>query len=286
MPTTTYRYAVRDSLRKLRIKLGLRKPLPAPEPAAPSHQVYHDVGFADAIGAGWFNHAKQELFTGFPITGTDTVIDVGCGHGGNLKFCANYAKRAIGIDISPDRVQSTRSALEQAGIKDFDVIQSDGNPLPIASNTIDKIVCTEVLEHVDDPQLTMGELVRIGKPGALYMLSVPGQASENIMKAVAHPACFEKPNHIRVFSDTDFEDLVKSSGLIIERHEYFSFYWAVWHALVWTSATDYDSGTHPVLDAWAQTWRQLSDLPDGRKCIAELDKALHKSQIIIARKPI
>ena len=51
MPTTTYRYAVRDSLRKLRIKLGLRKPLPTPEPAAPSHQVYHDVGFADAIGA-------------------------------------------------------------------------------------------------------------------------------------------------------------------------------------------------------------------------------------------
>ena len=61
------------------------------------------------------------------------------------------------------------------------------------SESIDKIICTEVIEHVDDPMVALRELMRVGKPGALYLLSVPGQRSEELIKSVAPAYWFESP---------------------------------------------------------------------------------------------
>lgn len=302
-----YRYLVRDRLREIRTKLGLRRPklaatvaaapdvqpeLVVPEPvtqapATPELPVTYsrDIGFQDYLRRGWFNHETRELCPGFVINATDTVLDMGCGPGSFLKFCATYAAHAVGVDISPSCVQAAEQALKDAGVESFKVIQSDGNPLPLPSNLADKIVCTEVFEHVDDPRDAIRELVRVGKPGATYMLSVPGQLSEEILKEVAPAACFEKPNHIRIFSTESFRELVEQSGLEVQAHEFIGFYGAVWHAMIWKSGADYDIGSHPVLDRWAQTWETLMALPGGQACIAALDRALHKSQVIIARKP-
>lgn len=277
-----YRYLVRDSLRVVRTALKLRKPMPAEQGRA----LYGAVGHRDSARAGWYKEDTRELFEGFPIQPSDTVVDVGCGLGGNLSFCARFAKYAIGVDIDPKQVEATANRLKDAGLSNFKTLVSDGNPLPIESGTADKVVCTEVLEHVDDPAQTMRELVRIGKPGALYFLSVPGAASEEVLRPIAPAACFEKPNHIRVFDYDGFETLVSASGLQIEKHALFSFYWALWHAMLWTAAVDYDKGTHPALDHLARAWDELLKLPDGKKCIDELDRVLHKSQIIIARKPL
>lgn len=290
----TYRYLVRDSLREVRTKLGLRR---HPEPQATiteslptsapeiSPTFSRDVGFRDSLRKGWFNNETRELFPGLVINTSDTVLDVGCGPGAFLKFCAQYASHSIGVDISASCVKAAEQALQAAGVKSFEVIESDGNPLPLTSDLADKIVCTEVFEHVDDPQAAMRELVRVGKPGATYMLSVPGQLSEAILKELAPAACFEKPNHIRVFSTEDFRALVEQAGLQIQTHEFVGFYWAVWHAMIWKCGADYDNGTHPVLEQWGRTWETLMALPEGNACIAALDRALHKSQVIIAKKP-
>lgn len=287
-PPARYRHIVRDSLRKIRTKIGLRRKdnqsrLPTEVAVAPTFS--RDVGFVDSVRRGWFNHSKRELFPGFSISPSDTVLDVGCGPGSFLQFCAKYASHSIGIDINPNCVEAAKQTLQQAGVSSFEIIQSDGNRLPVRDNSIDKIVCTEVFEHVDDPQLSMRELVRVGKPGALYMLSVPGELSEKILKEVAPASCFERPNHIRVFSSDEFRHLVESSGLKIESHEFCGFYWAVWHAMIWKCGIDYDTGTHPVLEQWARTWEALMALPEAEQCIGALERALHKSQIIIARKP-
>lgn len=293
-----YRYLVRDRLRELRTKLGLRRPkhsnttiaTPAASPDTPPQPEFsptysREVGFRDYLRKGWFNHETRELCPGFAIDATDTVLDMGCGPGSFLKFCAQYATHSVGVDINASCVQAAKQSLAEAGVNSFEVIQSDGNPLPLPSNLADKIVCTEVFEHVDDPHAAITELVRVGKPGATYMLSVPGQLSEQILKELAPAACFEKPNHIRVFSTEDFRKLVEESGLEVISHEFIGFYGAVWHALIWKCGADYDTGTHPVLDRWAQTWETLMALPGGNACIDALDRALHKSQIIIARKP-
>ena len=114
-----------------------------------------------------------------------------------------------------------------------------------AGEEFDKVICTEVMEHVDDPERFLAELVRVGKPGALYLLSVPDPASEQVQQLVAPPLYFEKPHHIRIFSRDDFRDLVNQSGLIVEKQTTYGFFWSIFWAFFWTCDQDLDEPWHP-----------------------------------------
>ena len=159
---------------------------------------YSDVGLRDAVRSGQFCNATGELFPGFPILSSDVVVDVGCGGGGNSFFCARFAAELIAVDIDPRAVATLAERLRAANIARYRVEVSDGNPLPIESQIADKVICTEVLEHVDDVKQFLRELVRIGKPGAQYLLSVPDPLSEIILMRVSPPSSYAKPNHIRI----------------------------------------------------------------------------------------
>ena len=244
---------------------------------------YSAIGMKDAIRNGWYAAQSTELCRGFAINSSDTVADIGCGDGGNIVFCARYASKVIAVDLDPRRLANTERRLQKDSKAQYVVHLSDGNPLPIDTGTIDKVICTEVLEHVDDPVRFIDELVRIGKPGAMYLLTVPDALCEQVLKQIAHPAAYQKPHHVRIFSRQEFESLAQAGGLQVIDHRYRSFYWAVWHALNWRCGAGM-TGHHPVLDYWAKAWAGLLELPRGEECARALDRAMPKSQIIIARK--
>lgn len=56
----------------------------------------------------------------------------------------------------------------------------------------------------------MAELVRVGQPGAQYLLTVPDPVAETVQKNLAPDSYFQKPNHIRIFQRDEFEQLVRS----------------------------------------------------------------------------
>lgn len=85
--------------------------LPAPaEPAAEKVDPYM-LGLHDAMLSGWFNQQTGELFTGFPVTPEDTLLDVGCGDGGNVHYCAMRGAKIIIADIDAAKVEATRQRL-------------------------------------------------------------------------------------------------------------------------------------------------------------------------------
>lgn len=167
----------------------------------------------------------------------------------------------------------------------FEAYQTDGASLKIADSAANRVVCTEVIEHVEDPTALMAELVRIGQPGALYLLSCPAPGAEAIFKRIAHPSYFERPNHIRIISQTEFSSLVESAGLIIERRLTRGFYQLLRMALFWGCPKLGADMRHPLLDSWAATWSLLLDQPNGQLIKNTLDDMLPSSQVIIARKP-
>jgi 2-polyprenyl-3-methyl-5-hydroxy-6-metoxy-1,4-benzoquinol methylase len=272
------------SVRKEAARLALRvarwcNPEPDVDPVS-----YGDVALRDACRGGWFRADTRELFEGFPIAPSDTLVDVGCGAGENAAFCAAFAARMILVDVDPKKIEATEQRLRSRGATNWQIILSNGNPLPIDAATADKVVCTEVLEHVPDTTQFMRELARIGKPGALYLISVPDALSEQVAKRVAPPEVFREPNHIRVIGRDELERLATDAGLRVQKHAFYGFYWAIWHTLVWKCDIDFDHGRHPALDHWTRAWNAVLDLPEGQQCKNALDEAMPKSQIIVARK--
>jgi SAM-dependent methyltransferase len=254
---------------------------------ASDQDISFNIGLKDAVFSGWYNQATGELFSGFPIGPHDIVLDVGCGTGGMDLFSARRGAHVILVDANADNVAAAKSRVsEECAEVRVEAHVSDANPLPLADGTATRVVCTEVLEHVDDPSALMRELVRVGQPGALYLITVPGTAQENMQKHLAHPTYFAKPNHIRIFDPESFASLIRDAGLRIEHTSAYGFFWSLWMMIFWQTEIPLFSGkSHPMLDLWAKTWNQVIDGRDGRKIQALLNQLLPKSQVIVASKP-
>ncbi|SEM61706.1 Ubiquinone/menaquinone biosynthesis C-methylase UbiE [Pseudomonas sp. ok272] len=255
------------------------------EPTAPTVDSFQ-LGLEDAVLSGWFNQQTDELYTGFKISAQDTVLDVGCGDGGNVHFCGMRGAKVICADIDAAKVAATAERLKDTPARDVECHVTDCNPLPLPDAIATRIVSTEVIEHVDDPAQFLAELVRVGQPGALYLLSVPHPSSENLQQGIAAEQYFQKPNHIRVISEDQFKQMVADAGLEVISHSQFGFYWSMWMLLFWEAKVDLNDANHPLLNHWAQMWRLILDTPRGPQLKQALDALVAKSQVIIARKPL
>jgi SAM-dependent methyltransferase len=266
-------------LRKLARRALGRPRIPKP------YEVIRDL---EARDFGWFNEDTRELLTGFPIGGADTVVDVGCGDGMSSEFAAvSCGAEVYAVDIDPEAVEAVHRRMKgKTPPRPFRVLLSDSDPLPLPDGVATRVLAQEVMEHVDDPRRFLDELVRVGRPGARYLLTVPDPASESLQKALAPECYWRKPNHLRVFARDEFDGLVQSCGLEIERRTHYSFYWSMWWALFWCDKGGFEFGSPgtPVLEHWNRTWVALMAAPNGPRIKQALDDFMPKSQVIIARK--
>jgi SAM-dependent methyltransferase len=244
------------------------------------------LGLRDMCLSGWYNHETNELMTDFRIGPDDIVVDVGCGDGGASNFCADKGAYVILADLNAERLAEAAARVAQKAAGRMETHVTDGNPLPLQNASVTRIICMEMLEHVDDPAAVMAELVRVGRPGARYLITVPDPVQETLLQHLAPSSYFEKPNHVRIFERAGFEELVRGAGLIIERRSFYGFFWAMWWLLFWECNLDFTSmPRHPVLDNWSRTWAAVLATEGGLKVKRLLDRFMPKSQVIVARKP-
>ena len=235
--------------------------------------------------SGWFNDETRELYQGFQILPEDVVLDVGCGDSPFVSFCAAQGAEVIFADIDAAKIASLHRKLAKSSARALLPLVTDANPLPLADGVASKVIAMEVLEHVDNPQQFMAELVRVGKPGARYLLTVPGVHHENVQKMLAPDSYFEKPNHIRIFQQGQLEKLATEAGLVVEASAGYGFYWSIWWYLFWACEQDLSDPWHPILENWTRTWLMLLQTDQGPRIKSVLDEVMPKSHAVVAKKP-
>ncbi|WP_434573429.1 class I SAM-dependent methyltransferase [Pseudomonas sp. Z3-6] len=275
---------------------GLRPPVePSPPPTAAVSP--RDAGLYDAMLDGWFCSETGELLKGFAITAEDTLLDVGCGEGVATLFAMRQGASVIFTDSEQDKVRDLARQVEAQAAAPFLGLVSNSLPLPLADGCANKIVCMEVLEHIHDPAPFMAELVRMGRPGAQYLLSVPASVGEHLQQGIAPPGYFQAPNHVQIFTAERFAALVEDAGLVIEHRQASGFFWVMGMIFFWASeraaGRDLEGAVRdriqapypPLMERWARLWQDLLAQPDGLAIKQGLDRFMPKSQVIIARKP-
>ncbi|MEC8646981.1 MAG: methyltransferase domain-containing protein [Candidatus Latescibacterota bacterium] len=98
----------------------------------------------------------------------DKILDIGCGLGFFLNTLARRGVRGFGMDFSQ------KSLTLAKGMTSGLFAQGDAQVLPYRDNSFDKIIFTDVIEHVFDDRAALQEIVRISKPGAMIALVTPG----------------------------------------------------------------------------------------------------------------
>lgn len=100
----------------------------------------------------------------------DTVLDVGCGEGFTLnKLKENKIGKAYeGIDYSEDAITIGRKLYPNLNLNKGDIYK-----LSYKDNSFDLVICSEVLEHLEEPEKGLKELIRVSKK--YILLSVPNE---------------------------------------------------------------------------------------------------------------
>jgi len=276
-----------------RIVHRLRTAPPSPltkQEQSEDEKVADELAILSLSTSGWYNMRRQELAPGFQITSADSVVDVGCGPGGASVFAAKQGAAVVSLDIDPATIEHLERRMTEVQPRSFQAFVSHCQPIPLAADHATVVLAMEVLEHVDDPANFLAELVRIGKPGARYLLSVPDPLSEAVQGKIAPAGYWSKPNHLRVFERDQFRGYVESAGLAVERQFFYGFYSSMWWSLRWAVREDDipfgHSGRSALLRDWNKTWKGLLSSPHGQHIWKALENALPKSQAIIAQKPL
>jgi SAM-dependent methyltransferase len=115
------------------------------------------------------------------------LLDLGCGNQPFRPWYAPLVKEVVAVDAVPG-----------PGVLQVDLAR----PLPFAGASFDTVLCTQVLEHVESPELAVAEIARVLRPGGHALVTVP----------FLYPT-HEAPYDFQRFTHHGLAGLVRRAGL-------------------------------------------------------------------------
>jgi 2-polyprenyl-3-methyl-5-hydroxy-6-metoxy-1,4-benzoquinol methylase len=127
-----------------------------------------------------------------------SVVDVGCGAGNLLRAVVEKAapERVLGIDYAAAGVRRAKELVPSGEFRAqslYDVRTTE---------TFDLVLCTEVLEHLRDPESAVDLLVRLCAGSGTILITVPDGAQD------------EWEGHRNFWSETHLEDFLRPRGSV------------------------------------------------------------------------
>lgn len=184
-------------------------------------------------------------FRDFPLNDGDIVLDLGCGEGRHVINTYLQADViALGVDLNIRDLKTANERFtpfqQNSETKVFSLQQADATRLPFADASIDKIICSEVLEHIPDYQAVLREIKRILKPGGLLAISVPRAWPEKICWWLSREYHQVEGGHIRIFNGQQLRREIECDELHFQKrhwaHALHSPFW--WMKCVWWKTQD------------------------------------------------
>lgn len=154
-------------------------------------------------------------FKDLPLNKGDVVLDLGCGEGRHvINTYLHGDVIALGVDLSHCDLKTAKERFlpfaQENDNKIFSLQQADATRLPFANESIDKIICSEVLEHIENYQAVLSEINRVLKPNGILAVSVPRAWPEKIcwwLSAAYHQV---EGGHIRIFNSQQLRKEIES----------------------------------------------------------------------------
>jgi SAM-dependent methyltransferase len=165
-------------------------------------------------------------------------------------------------------------------------VQGDGTLLPFADGAFDRIIASEVLEHIDDDRAALDELARVLRPGGTIAVTVPAWLPERVCWRLSdeYHAPFVEGGHVRIYRAADVRGRLRAAGLeptsSHRAHALHSPYW--WVRCAVGPADD----THRAVAAYRKVleWDIVKAPRTTRWTERALNPVLGKSLVVYVQK--
>ncbi len=183
-------------------------------------QVRPRLEYFDRVTKGW-----QGIVT----------LDLGCGGGFMSEALARRGAQVIGVDPSRAALDAAQAHAEAQGLV-ITYREGVGEAIPLPDTSVDRVVCVDVLEHVQDVGKVIAEIRRVLRPDGLFMFDTINRnllarfmvvtITEDVFRMIprgAHdPAKFIRPEELTILlTQNGFTQIGEFSGMGIiglDRH--------------------------------------------------------------------
>jgi demethylmenaquinone methyltransferase/2-methoxy-6-polyprenyl-1,4-benzoquinol methylase len=153
----------------------------------------------------WNEAMRDEAIGMLDISPEDRVLDVGCGTGFATEGLLRETERVHGLDQSPHQLAKAFEKFGRRGPVRFYL--GDAERLPFASNSFDVVWSSGSIEYWPDPEATLRELRRVGKPGGQVLVVGPDYPNRTIFQKAADAIMlfYDEAEADRMFAEAGFE---------------------------------------------------------------------------------
>jgi SAM-dependent methyltransferase len=149
-----------------------------------------------------------------------TVLDLGCGEGRHAFEAYRRGASVVAVDWGQTEVETTKRWLgaiaeagEAVGGARYEVVRGDLTALPVPDASVDRVMASEVLEHIPDDAAAFAEIARVLKPGGRVAVTVPRYGPERICWALSDDYHANEGGHIRIYTRGALRSRLAAAGL-------------------------------------------------------------------------
>lgn len=233
----------------------------------------------------------------------DLVLDLGCGFGRHAYEALRRGASVVACDLGVDELRQVRAVAgvmhdaghvgpTEVGVGTvvLETANGDARRLPFADGAFDRVIASEVMEHIDDDDTAMAELTRVLRPGGTIAVTVPSLFPEKVCWSLSEDYHAPKAagGHVRIYRRQQIVAMLRAAGMVPTGHHrvhaLHSPYWWL-RCLV--------GPNQPIADSRLVTLyhRLLSwDIEKAPRLTRWTERALNpvlgKSLVVYATKPI
>jgi len=221
-----------------------------------------------------------------------SLLDMGCGGGRHAFAGLRRGARVIALDADGAELKGVQGMVEAMDAEgeipapgSGSSVQGDALALPFADGAFDRIIASEVLEHIPNDIGAIDELARVLRPGGRMAVTVPARFPERVNWALSTEYHDIPGGHIRIYRQHELELKLELAGLMLRgshhAHALHSPYWWIRCA---GGVNDADRllarRYHDLL-----VWQIMKNPPVLRWADRVLNPVMGKSLIIYVEKP-
>ena len=182
--------------------------------------MYKNVAAYHEKTLDYYKNIRREILPFLP-TNVDRLFEVGCGAGDTLAFLKESGRCnwAGGIELFHDVAEKARDKVDF--ILEGSIEKAE---LPFERNSIDVILCLDVLEHLVDPWVVVSQLHTLLKPGGVLICSIPNVRNYRVVIPLLFLGRWRYTaygildrTHLRFFTKESAISLVECSGLVVDK---------------------------------------------------------------------
>ena len=145
------------------------------------------------------------------------ILDYGCGVGAIDLYLASLGHEVVGLDISKKAIITAAQSAKSLGLADQAKFYDSTKMVKISKNQkFNLIICTEVIEHLEDDRGTVKKLIGLLKSSGILFITTPS-LNAPLYKLGLSKAFDARVGHLRRYDPEALASVIKDLGMHVEK---------------------------------------------------------------------